>query len=312
MRYIGVDIGGTKCAITLGNGEGKILQKIYFETTTVSETIDNIIARVRELGNCAAIGISCGGPLDSQTGVIMSPPNLPGWDNIPIVSILNKEFPTPVFLQNDADACALAEWKFGAGVGTDNMIFCTFGTGLGAGLILNGSLYTGASNMAGELGHIRLAEHGPVGYGKAGSFEGFCSGGGIAQIGAEVARELLQQGKEASFCVNYEELNEITAKKIAMCATAGKEDALEVYRICGRMLGKGLAMVIDLLNPEKIVLGSIFVRAGEYLIPEMEKVLKRECLVQSLAACRVVPSLLGEKLGDVAAITVAINGINSL
>ena len=163
--------------------------------------------------------------------------------------------------------------------------------------------------MAGELGHIRLSEHGPVGYGKAGSFEGFCSGGGIAQIGAQMARELLQQGKEASFCENYEELNEITAKKIAMCAAAGKEDALEVYRICGRMLGKGLAMVIDLLNPERIVLGSVFVRAGEYLISEMEKVLKRECLVQSLEACKVVPALLGESLGDIAALTVAINGI---
>ena len=309
MRYIGVDIGGTKCAITLGDEQGEILKKIYFETTTVSETIENIVAGVRELGECAAIGISCGGPLNSKTGVIMSPPNLPGWDNIPIVSILNKEFHTPVFLQNDADACALAEWKFGAGVGTENMIFCTFGTGLGAGLILNGSLYTGASNMAGELGHIRLSEHGPVGYGKAGSFEGFCSGGGIAQIGAQMARELLQQGKEASFCENYEELNELTAKKIAMCAAAGKEDALEVYRICGRMLGKGLAMVIDLLNPERIVLGSVFVRAGEYLISEMEKVLKRECLVQSLEACKVVPALLGERLGDIAALTVAINGI---
>lgn len=309
MRYIGVDIGGTKCAITLGNENGEVLKKIYFETTDVSETIDNIMEGVRELGACDAIGISCGGPLDSKTGVIMSPPNLPGWDNIPIVSMLETEFHTPVFLQNDADACALAEWKFGAGSGTKNMVFCTFGTGLGAGLILNGSLYTGASNMAGELGHIRLSEHGPVGYGKAGSFEGFCSGGGIAQIGMTVARELLQQGKKVSFCDSLEELDQITAKKIAEQSAVGNEDALEVYRICGRMLGKGLAIVIDLLNPEKIVLGSIFVRAGQYLIPEMEKVLEKECLPQALINCQIVPAELGESLGDIAALSVAVNGL---
>lgn len=309
MRYIGVDVGGTKCAITLGNENGEVLKKIYFETTDVSETIDNIMEGVRELGACDAIGISCGGPLDSKTGVIMSPPNLPGWDNIRIVSMLETEFHTPVFLQNDADACALAEWKFGAGIGTKNMVFCTFGTGLGAGLILNGSLYTGASNMAGELGHIRLSEHGPVGYGKAGSFEGFCSGGGIAQIGMTVARELLQQGKKVSFCDSLEELDQITAKKIAEQSAVGNEDALEVYRICGRMLGKGLAIVIDLLNPEKIVLGSIFARAGQYLIPEMEKVLEKECLPQALINCQIVPAELGESLGDIAALSVAVNGL---
>ena len=309
MRYIGVDVGGTKCAITLGNENGEVLKKIYFETTDVSDTIDNIIDGVRKLGACDAIGISCGGPLDSKTGVIMSPPNLPGWDNIPIVSMLETEFHTPVFLQNDADACALAEWKFGAGIGTKNMVFCTFGTGLGAGLILNGSLYTGASNMAGELGHIRLSEHGPVGYGKAGSFEGFCSGGGIAQIGMTVARELLQQGKKVSFCDSLDELDQITAKKIAEQSAVGNEDALEVYRICGRMLGKGLAIVIDLLNPEKIVLGSIFARAGQYLIREMEKVLEKECLPQAFINCQIVPAELGENLGDIAALSVAANGL---
>ena len=125
MQYIGVDIGGTKCAVTLGNEQGEVLQKIYFETTTVAETIDHIFQAVRELfriagENPAAIGISCGGPLDSETGVILSPPNLPGWDEIHIVDRLEEEFKVPVFLQNDADACALAEWKFGAGKSTKN------------------------------------------------------------------------------------------------------------------------------------------------------------------------------------------------
>lgn len=315
MQCIGIDIGGTKCAVTLGNEQGEVLQKIYFETTTVAETIDHIFQAVRELfriagENPAAIGISCGGPLDSETGVILSPPNLPGWDEIHIVARLEEEFKVPVFLQNDADACALAEWKFGAGKGTKNMIFCTFGTGLGAGLILNGMLYTGCCDMAGEVGHMRLSEYGPVGYGKAGSFEGFCSGGGIAQIGMSVAREIFQQGKKPSFCESLSELELITAKKVAECAKQGAEDAKEVYRICGRMLGKGLAVLIDILNPERIVLGSVFARSGELLTEEMYRVLQKECLPRALEHCEIVPAGLGESLGDMAALSVAINGVH--
>lgn len=312
MKIIGVDIGGTKCAVTLGNGEGEILKKIKFDTVSVSYTLDKIFQSVEELGKCDAIGVSCGGPLNSESGVIMSPPNLPDWQDIHITQELSKRFNVPVFLQNDADACALAEWRFGAGKGTKNMIFCTFGTGLGAGLILNGGLYTGCCDMAGEIGHIRLWEHGPVGYGKSGSFEGFCSGGGIAQIGISVAREILQQGSKPSFCEDLNDLENITAKKIAECAKEGHEDALRVYRICGEMLGRGLAVLIDILNPEKIVLGSIFVRSAELLSDAMYSVLKRECLPGALEHCEIVPAQLGESLGDVAAISVGVNGLNNL
>ena len=310
MKFIGVDIGGTKCAVTSGNEQGQILQKICFETTTVSDTLKNIFESIRKLGKCDAIGISCGGPLDSETGVIMSPPNLPGWNYIPITGMLEKEFGVPVFLQNDADACALAERIFGAGKNADNMIFLTFGTGMGAGLILNRKLYTGSCNMAGEVGHIRLSQNGPVGYGKSGSFEGFCSGGGIAQLGMTAAREMLQQGKKPSFCDSMEEINQITAKKIAECAHEGAADAIDVYRRCGRMLGQGLAVLIDVLNPERIILGSVFARSSDLLVDEMYKVLNQECLPQALAACEIVPAELGENLGDIAALSVAMNGMN--
>ena len=164
--------------------------------------------------------------------------------------------------------------------------------------------------MAGEVGHMRLSEYGPVGYGKAGSFEGFCSGGGIAQIGMSVAREIFQQGKKPSFCESLSELELITAKKVAECAKQGAEDAKEVYRICGRMLGKGLAVLIDILNPERIVLGSVFARSGELLTEEMYRVLQKECLPRALEHCEIVPAGLGESLGDMAALSVAINGVH--
>ena len=165
---IGIDIGGTKCAVVLGD-EKQIVKKIRFDTTSRDETIDNIINAVDSMGKADAIGISCGGPLDSKRGIIMSPPNLPEWDDVHIVDMLTERFGIPAYLCNDANACALAEWKYGAGRGTENMVFLTFGTGLGAGLILGGRLYEGTSGMAGEVGHVRLSQFGPVGYGKMGS-----------------------------------------------------------------------------------------------------------------------------------------------
>ena len=202
----GIDIGGTKCAICLGqtkeptHGAGgaadaaetqapEIIGRRQFPTLPSPQA--NILHLTEQLEQLLdqqgarapqAIGISCGGPLDSRRGLILSPPNLPGWDRVDIVTPFQARFGVPAGLQNDANACALVEWRWGAGRGCRNMIFLTFGTGMGAGLILDGKLYAGANDMAGEVGHIRLADDGPVGYGKAGSFEGFCSGGGIAQL----------------------------------------------------------------------------------------------------------------------------------
>ena len=304
--YTGVDIGGTKCAVITADEKGNIINKIKFATTTVDETIENIISGIHELGCGDAIGISCGGPLDSKKGVILSPPNLPGWDDIHIVDMLKKEFNVPVAIQNDANACALAEWKFGAGRGAENMVFLTFGTGLGAGLILDGKLYSGTNDMAGEVGHIRMSEFGPVGYGKAGSFEGYCSGGGIAKIAQTIATEQLQSGKTVSFCKSYDYLQNITAKSVAECAAAGNADAIRVYDICAEKLGAGLSVIIDILNPEKIVIGSVFQRSENLLRKKMQEVIDRETLSFSNKVCKVVAAELGDSIGDVAAISVAI------
>ena len=310
MNVIGVDIGGTKCSVVLGDNKANVFKKSKFKTTTLDGTLKKIIEAVKNFGECDAIGISCGGPLDVERGIIMSPPNLPGWDNVHITELLEESFDVPVFLKNDADACAIAEWKFGAGKGTKNMIFITFGTGLGAGLILNGQIYSGACGSAGEIGHIRLSENGPVGYGKSGSFEGFCSGGGIAQLAGTMAREWLQMGKPVSYCDSLDKLSELTAKSVAEKATEGMEDAIKVYRYCGEMLGKGLSILIDILNPEKIVIGSIFARSESLLREEMQRVINRECLESAAKACEIVPAMLGENIGDVAALSVAIDALS--
>ncbi len=305
--FIGIDIGGTKCAVVKGDSVCGIVEKIKFDTTDLEDTLKNIFDAVEKMGRADAIGISCGGPLDSKKGIIMSPPNLPGWDNVPVCDMIRQRFDVPVALQNDANACALAEWKYGAGKGTENMIFLTFGTGLGAGLILNGRLYSGTNDMAGEVGHIRLSEFGPVGYGKSGSFEGFCSGGGIAELGKMLAKEKLQLGEKTAFCSGYDELDKINAKSIAECAKLGDETAVKVYDICAEKLGAGISVLIDILNPECIVIGSVFQRSEELLRERMEAVIEREALSFSNAVCRVVPAELGDSLGDWAAIAVAEN-----
>lgn len=284
-EYIGIDIGGTKCGVVRGDEKGNISRRQSFPTTDRQETLNRIFEAAESLwtGQVKAVGVSCGGPLDSGKGLILGPPNLPGWERVPITELLRERFLVPAYLENDADACALAEWRYGAGQGCENMIFLTFGTGLGAGLILNGRLYKGACGMAGEVGHVRLFDRGHVGYGKEGSYEGYCSGGGIAQYGMGSAREL------------------------ARLAGAGDERALGLWRETGAYLGRLLAILVDVLNPERIVIGSIYGRAGQYMRAAMEQVLEKEALPQSRQVCKVVPAGLGEALGDTAALCVAMN-----
>lgn len=307
---LGFDIGGTKCAvITADVKDGKIeitkKEKVSTDLSIPPEKmIEQLISIADKMTNnqeISSIGISCGGPLDSKKGVINSPPNLSTWVNVPIVNIMKKHFGVPVYLQNDANACAVAEWKFGAGRGKKNLVFMTFGTGLGAGLILDGKLYCGTNDNAGEVGHIRLENDGPLGYGKAGSFEGFCSGGGIAQLG----KILAEKAKKKGIMPLYAE-QEITAKTIADAAEKGDKTALEVYKICGEKLGKGISVLIDILNPEVIVIGSIFVRSNHLLWKYAEDIIKKEALTFSADVCKVVPAELGEQIGDYAAIGVAL------
>lgn len=313
--YIGLDIGGTKCSVVIGDNTFSIKKKIIFETRTergykeiLSEFEGHMNSLLNEFTgyNLKRIGISCGGPLDSKRGMIYSPPNLPGWDNVPIVSILSKEFGVETALQNDANACALAEWLMGAGRGTSNMIFLTFGTGMGGGLILNGRLYSGTNDLGGEVGHIRLAKDGPVGFGKAGSFEGYCSGGGIAQLARSVVTEKLNTNQTVGFCPSFDKISGIDTKMVTLAAIAGDSVAYDIIKTASEYLGQGLSILIDILNPECIVIGSIYARNEMLFKSLIDPVLKREAIPSALEVCRIVPAGLGDAIGDYAALCVAI------
>ncbi|MBR2869178.1 MAG: ROK family protein [Clostridia bacterium] len=307
--YLGMDIGGTKCSVVIcDNVYGTVKDKIRFDTNSERgciKVIGELILSAKMLlernnitaEDVLACGVSCGGPLDSEKGIIYSPPNLPDWDTVPLAYMIEDSLKIPCKICNDADACALAEWKFGAGKGTNNMIFLTFGTGMGAGLILNGKLYTGTNGMAGEVGHIRLEADGPVGYGKSGSFEGFCSGGGIA----DMAKKMLSKYNGITTIPR----DDVTAKSIAVAAEGGDKLANAIYRKCGEKLGYALSILIDILNPEMIVIGSIFERSGKLMKDAMYDVIRTEALKRSYEVCRIVPALLGDSIGDYAALGVA-------
>ena len=309
--YLGIDIGGTKCAVTKSDKNGNIIAKKSVKTTTYEETIENIFKMCDSFLPFEVVGISCGGPLDEKKGIIMSPPNLKGWDNVEIVKMLEDRYKVKAFIENDANACALAEWKYGAGKGYQNVVFLTFGTGLGAGLILDGKLYRGSNGNAGEVGHIRLTDTGPIGFNKEGSFEGYCSGGGLKQIGQMLAMEEFSKGNKVSFIKDETEIDLITAKLLAEYARKGDKTALKAFDICAEMLGKGLSIIIDILNPEVIIIGSIYERCEDLLSEKMQKVLEKEALSNSLSIVKVKPSMLKDEIGDIAAISVAVNGVEN-
>jgi glucokinase len=311
--YLGIDIGGTTSAVVLADGGGGFLERSESATGLGEEgreqTVQELKSAAVALANgqeIEAIGISCGGPLDAGRGVILCPPNLSGWEDVPITRIFQDELRVPAYLENDANAGALAEWRFGAGRGLQNLVFLTFGTGLGAGLILDGRLYRGASGLAGEVGHVRLADDGPVGYHKRGSFEGFCSGPGLARLMAAELAAASQETGAPDTMKRYKDPELLSGKDIVDWARDGDPLALRVVTTCGEYLGRGLAILIDTLNPELIVVGGMGVRLGDLLLGPARRVVKQEAIAGAAGVCSIVPAALGERIGDFAALCVAL------
>ena len=293
-NFLGLAIGGTKTSISLGRSDGSIIRNKVLKTKKdhreVLEDIYKEIDTVFDSGiSCKAIGISCGGPLDPVRGLILSPPNLPSWDAVPIVNLIQSRYSIPCFLENDANSGVLAEYLWGNGVGAQNIIFLTFGTGMGAGMILNGRLYSGASGLSGEIGHIRVAEEGPLCYGKVGSLESFCSGTGLEKLYS------LRSGKDG-----------VSAKEICDLAEYGDKTAIEIIRLSSFYLGRGLAVLTDLMNPERIIIGSIFSRRENLFRPGMEQIWEEEALELARDQCQILPSGLGELSGEKGALAVSL------
>lgn len=303
--YIGFDIGGTKCASCVAQWDNqgiKILKREEIPTkNSPFDTMDELAPYVEDWitrYQVTRAGISCGGPLDSEKGIIISTPNLAReWHGFEIVSYIKERFKLSAKLENDANASAVAEWKFGAGKGAKNLVFMTFGTGLGAGLILDGKLYSGTNGNAGEVGHIRLEQNGPIGFNKAGSAEGFCSGNGIkrlAQIRAQEKGILIDK--------------DITTKIVFEGARNGDEFYLSVVKESAEKFARVVSILIDLFNPEAIIAGGVFMRNYDLFMPVIAPIIEQESLMDSYKICKILPAKIGENIGDYAALAIAVLG----
>jgi glucokinase len=323
---LGVDIGGTKLATVLATRGGEILHKVRLPTNAergpefgVARLISMLRQNLDETGidpeDVIGIGVACGSPMDAERGIILGPPNLQSWNPVPIKEILETELALYTQLENDANAGALAEWLFGAGRGAGrgkrNVVYMTMGTGIGGGLILDGHLYRGANGNAGEVGHMRVVpQGGPVcGCGKRGCLEAFCSGPAIARRTKEALQQS-PQGDSATACVALAgDLEMVTAEHTFAAARQGDALALQLVDETAHYMGVGLANIIQALNPEVIVLGTIATEQGDFFLDRVRRVVREETWPQMSQAVEILPSPLGKTVGDYGAISVILQGL---
>ena len=264
--FIGVDIGGTKVAAGLVDSAGEITHQMRIPMVAtdaiaglaaVTSAIDSVRAATSlnpEL-HCliAAIGICAPGPLNPQTGVVINPPNLPGWRNFPLAAEISKAYSLPVRVDNDGNAAALAEALWGAGRGYRNVFCATIGTGIGTGIVFDGRIYHGRTGAAGEGGHVSIDYRGPrCGCGKRGCIEALASGPAIARR----ASEQIAAGRPSSILERAEgHLGRITSEMVAQAYLAGDALAKEVLRETAMFLAVWLGNIVDLLEPDVMILG---------------------------------------------------------
>jgi len=304
---VGLDVGGSKVVLVEGTGQAEILQRRIvsidvhepFEDAfpALAVSIEEVMRAAKAEGRTvAALSVSIGGPLRINDGVLLEPPHLPGWHNTRLKDRLRWRFPgLPVFIEHDGNAGALAEFYFGIGRKRQNLqhlVFLTFGTGLGAGIIVNGQVVYGASDTAGELGHWRLAESGPSAYGKIGAWEALASGTGLVQL---ASRRFPDRWSEST-----------PVRQLVDAMLGDDPQALVVAAEAGAWMGRGLALILDALNPEVIVLGSLAVLLGDRVLAAAREVIAKEALPEAVAACEIAPAVLGLRIGDVASLMAAL------
>lgn len=309
-KRIGIDVGGTNVKIALVDGEGKIIYSNSVPTYAqmgYEYTVNNIKQAIRDLmketntdaKEIEGIGFDFPGQVDYKTGVVKLAPNIPGWVNVPIAQMIEEEFNIPTRIDNDVRCAALGELKFGAGKGCKNFVCITVGTGIGSGLVINGQLVRGAANAAGEIGHIKLQMNGgPIcGCGDTGCLEAFASGPSIVAM----AQEYLKGGKSTKFREMAGADGEITPYIVAKAAEAGDPVAKRIFEIVGTYIGMGLVSVINLLNPEKVIIGGGVAAAGDLLLDPIRKTIKERAMVVAGNSVEIVPAELGNSAGVIGA-----------
>lgn len=296
---LGVELGATSCGLVFGSdgvsarltNRMKVVSRRDPEAMLV-ELQNAVRAGIEAHGVWPeAIGVCCEGVVDARTGTMACAQNLSGWNGFPFADRLKDDFGVPVSMKGETDAHTLAEWRWGAGRGARNMIYLGFGAGMEAGLVLEGQLYQGSTGRAGEAGHLRVAEDGPENFGKRGSLGGFCSSGGMVRLARELGLKVM------------------SVEEIFVALAEEHPIAARTVRITAHRLGCGLALMVDLLNPERIVIGGIFAHQHTVMMPLALQALQAEASAENVAACQVIPASLGESARGYAALAVAASAI---
>jgi len=299
-HYLGFDIGGTKTTVLTGTREGEILDRIEWDTDSargpqplIAELLENARKLEASHGASTGAGVSIGGPMDAARGVVYSPPNLPGWDAIPLKDLLQDALSTPVNVEHDAAACALAECLWGAGKEKSRIVYLTCATGFGMGIVIDGKPYYGAGGASPEIGHYRYAREGPEAYGKTGTFEAFCSGRSLSRLAAwKFPSRWGAAPPEPS--------------EISNLASQGDADACAIIALNAEAVGDACAFVGDVFVPEVIVLGSLSRYLGEPWIDAVKARFLEEVLPAATEVCEICAPLLGNRLQDCSAIAAAV------
>lgn len=309
-RYaVGVDLGGTKVATALTDTHGRILQRAEVPTSAqegVDAVIGRIVESIRTVMNTIVdgrkvspdeilgIGVGSPGPLDVERGIVLFSPNLK-WENVPICDRIAEATGLPAYLDNDANVAAMAENRFGAGKGVENMLYMTVSTGIGGGIIINGRIYRGSHGNAGEIGHMTIKPDGPpCGCGNFGCLEALASGTAIAREAAEgiragVATTVLQKAGG--------DPGKVTARLVGEAAREGDPFAKEVVHKAAYYLGIGLANLVNIFDPEIIVIGGGVSRIGEELFEPARRTMRERALAAMAKQVKSVPALLGGDSG---------------
>ena len=309
---IGVDLGGTNLRTALLSVDGDILDKRKEPThaadgwkKVVGRLVNNInqqraIAEQRGM-HVMAVGVGAPGIIQMDKGIVVKSPNFPDWNNLPLRDELEKALHVPVIIENDANAAALGEQWLGAGCGIDSMILLTLGTGVGGGIVLNNKIWQGADGMAGEVGHMTLIPDGrQCGCGNTGCLEMYAS-----------ARGIVQSYREASGMTEAAQASSVTSEMVYQTARNGDPVALHVMKEMGRLLGIGIANLINIFNPQMIVLGGGVKDAWDLFIGATHEEIMRRAFQVPAERTRIVPSLLGDDAGMIGAAAGALQKIQS-
>jgi len=315
---LGVDIGGTKIAAAVVTEEGKVISRDYSPTSaqaglqvvidSIFTTIDRAISSSNVgLSQLCGIGIAAAGIIDSENGKVIFSPNLPGWHEVPLGDAVHQRFNVSTYLGNDASLAALGEWRFGVKKQVANLIYITVSTGIGGGIICNGKLYTGVLGAGGEIGHMTIDVNGPrCNCGNVGCWETLASG-------TALAREAVKHIKEGASTSIVEfaggDLTRVDAKVVFEAAKQGDRLANELIARLGYYLGVGLTNVVNIFNPELILIGGGVAKMGDLLLDPAIKVVKERAFTTSATSVRIRPALLGDDSSILGAVAFVLDNL---